>query len=137
MTLDRSDSKEFFQKHSTYIKLGDGDSMKGTFKGKTYARFVVWIEGRTQPYEASKHAGIRDAKGNPIRPSKKEAANFMTRSDDGTWTAKIFDATERFFNQFAERQSKFGEGKLWEGEGGGEVLSFLTENDVNPEDPPF
>jgi hypothetical protein len=140
MTLDRSESKELFRKHSTFIKLSDGDEMRGIFKGRTYGRYVVWIEGRTEPYDPKKHAGIKDKSGKPVSPSKREACNFYHRDEDGSWSVKIFDASESFFDQWTDRLNDFenSDGKLWRIKRRGERRKTRYDmdpiSDLTPED---
>lgn len=68
-----------------YIKLGDGETIEGVFRGEPHVFHVVWENGRSKDVPDS-HPGAK----------MRFALNFLTRVN-GTVVAKIIEGSGRMY----------------------------------------
>ncbi len=74
----------------TYLKLGDGESVIGVFRGEIYESYIRWDEGKSKPV-------TKDAAG----AKSRFKANFIVK-EAGTYIAKVFEFSPTTYNQLVE-----------------------------------
>lgn len=74
-------------KGNLFLKLGDGDSIKGIFKGDIYTFYAKWVTGK-----------LVVSTGNDPDAHARHKLNFIT-SDEGKYVAKIFEFSDPVYEQ--------------------------------------
>lgn len=75
---------------SDYLKLGDGESVNGVFRGEVYVFYMSWPEGGEKQVSDQPFAGA----------SMRFRANFVVR-ENGRFIAKVFEFGKKTNNDLA------------------------------------
>ncbi len=79
----------------SYLKLSDGESAIGTFRGEVYEKFVVWENGRS-----------KQVSGSTSGAKSRYTANFICKDGD-KYVAKIFEFSPSVYMQLHEINSEY------------------------------
>ncbi len=80
---------------SMFLKIKDGESVKGIFRGEPYEFFQVWENGRSRMVEPNNPEG-----------KSRFRCNFIVQ-EDGKFVAKTFEFGLTVYNQMADINEEY------------------------------
>jgi hypothetical protein len=110
-----------------FIALEDKESVVGVFCGVPYVRKIVWINGKSEPYDQDVHVD---------KPKRRVGINFY---DVQTKTMRIFEGSPTWFRQVASLHKKYKglDSKVFEitrsGSGTDTTYMIAYERDIDAE----